>query len=76
MNAAGFVHGDLRPPNVLVPKNNGDPLILLDFDWGGQDSVTRYPGNLNIAIQRHDTVRNGGVIEAVHDRFMLDRLFS
>ena len=29
----GFVHGDLRLPNVVCKD---DSVMLLDFDWGGK----------------------------------------
>ncbi|KAI0301172.1 hypothetical protein B0F90DRAFT_1719931 [Multifurca ochricompacta] len=34
-HAAGFVHGDLRDANLIVPKNNPKDIMLVDFDWGG-----------------------------------------
>ncbi|KAF8551667.1 hypothetical protein OG21DRAFT_1486834 [Imleria badia] len=38
----GFVHGDLRPPNILCdPKS--DRVMLLDFDWGGKAGDACYP---------------------------------
>ncbi|KAI0296955.1 hypothetical protein B0F90DRAFT_1005890 [Multifurca ochricompacta] len=32
----GFVHGDLRDANLIVPKKNPEQIMLLDFDWGGE----------------------------------------
>lgn len=29
----GFVHGDLREPNILC---DGETAMLIDFDWGGK----------------------------------------
>jgi hypothetical protein len=41
----GLVHGDLREPNLIC---DGDKIMLVDFDWGGEDGKTSYPcGNLN-----------------------------
>jgi len=37
---AGFVHGDLRQPNMLC---DGDKLKLIDYDWGGAVGEARYP---------------------------------
>ena len=37
---AGFVHGDLREPNILC---DGDKLKLIDYDWGGVVGEARYP---------------------------------
>ena len=45
MHAADYVHGDLRPQNVLVVNNT---IRVLDFDWAGQTGVVRYPKELNI----------------------------
>ena len=42
-HAAGWVHGDLRASNLLVGKG-GDKkgkLLLIDFDWAGQNGVAR-----------------------------------
>ncbi|KAG6371097.1 hypothetical protein JVT61DRAFT_10638 [Boletus reticuloceps] len=40
MHENEFVHGDLRPPNIMVVK---DEVMLLDFDWGGKVGEARYP---------------------------------
>ena len=37
---AGFVHGDLREPNILCDE---DKLKLIDYDWGGVVGEARYP---------------------------------
>jgi hypothetical protein len=37
---AGFVHGDLREPNLLCDE---DKLKLIDYDWGGVVGEARYP---------------------------------
>ncbi|KAI9508512.1 hypothetical protein F5148DRAFT_1375789 [Russula earlei] len=37
---AGFVHGDLREPNILC---DGENVMLLDFDWGGKAGDAQYP---------------------------------
>ena len=37
---AGFVHGDLREPNILC---DGEKLKLIDYDWGGVVGEARYP---------------------------------
>ncbi|KAI9460095.1 hypothetical protein F5148DRAFT_272422 [Russula earlei] len=39
----GFVHGDLREPNMLY---DGERMILLDFDWGGKVGDAMYPTGL------------------------------
>jgi serine/threonine protein kinase len=40
MHRNEFVHGDLRPPNIMVVK---DELMLLDFDWGSKVGEAQYP---------------------------------
>ncbi|KAF8727267.1 hypothetical protein AX14_007435 [Amanita brunnescens Koide BX004] len=43
-----IVFGDLRDPNILYdePKNR---VVLVDFDWPGQDGESRYPATLTLA---------------------------
>ena len=36
----GFVHGDLREPNILC---DGEKVMLIDFDWGGEVGKACYP---------------------------------
>jgi hypothetical protein len=36
----GLVHGDLREPNILC---DGEKMMLIDFDWGGQVGKACYP---------------------------------
>jgi len=61
----GFVHGDLRPPNVLVNKMNAtdggngnninnvpkvsDDVWIVDFDFAGKEGEARFPLFLNHA---------------------------
>jgi len=46
IHGAGYVHGDLRPPNFMV---DGKKLLLIDFDWGGKEGDTTFP---DIELQR------------------------
>jgi tRNA A-37 threonylcarbamoyl transferase component Bud32 len=39
-HANGFVHGDLRLPNIIVC---GDKLYLVNFDWGGKEGDATLP---------------------------------
>ena len=81
MHDEGLFHGDIRHPNVLVRKDiNTNPdlcggLLLVDFDWGGKESETRYPGDLNPDVPRHDAITDEALIQSIHDRYMLDILF-
>jgi serine/threonine protein kinase len=69
---AGFVHGDLRAPNIII-SNHGP--VLLDFDWAGESGVVTYPRVLN----HKDILWPEGVdinepILPEHDIFMLKQL--
>ncbi|THH28240.1 hypothetical protein EUX98_g5954 [Antrodiella citrinella] len=76
--AAGFVHGDIRRPNVLVVRRHGlddDPAdsdggMLLDFDWAGREGEVRYPYGINMQINWTDGVAGGKPILKEHDRNM------
>ncbi|KAH7098468.1 hypothetical protein BKA62DRAFT_674322 [Auriculariales sp. MPI-PUGE-AT-0066] len=69
MHEAGFVHGDLREPNILLDGNNA-PMII-DFDWAGpmDDPCTVYPSNicLDSSYNLHEDVCAGGRVLAEHD---------
>lgn len=43
-HSAGFVHGDLRDPNIIC---NGDRVLLIDFDWGGKAGQASYPSDIH-----------------------------
>lgn len=45
---AGFheenlVHGDLRTTNIIVPANDPENIMLVDFDWGGEAGKASFP---------------------------------
>lgn len=49
LHLGGFVHGDLREPNILVRKKEAeDDLYLLDFDWCGKEGMKNvtYPADI------------------------------
>jgi hypothetical protein len=68
---AGFVHGDLRAPNILV--TNDGPRIL-DFDWAGKSGLVKYSRVLNQDIVWHHEADINERILPEHDVFMLDQL--
>ncbi|KAH7098464.1 hypothetical protein BKA62DRAFT_811226 [Auriculariales sp. MPI-PUGE-AT-0066] len=69
MHKAGYVHGDLREPNILLDGNNAP--IIIDFDWAGRtdNSYTVYPSDicLDPSYEFHKDVCAGGRILAEHD---------
>ena len=67
---AGFVHGDIRSPNVLVGADRRP--LLIDFDWSCKVGVARYPIQLNMNLKWPEGTREGGLIETRHDTQMLD----
>ncbi|KAJ7601735.1 hypothetical protein DFH06DRAFT_1024993 [Mycena polygramma] len=81
MHGNGFVHGDIRAPNLLMSDNAQGELLLIDFDWGGKDSVSKYPWNLHPILQNDPPLRRphdaqgGGPITKEHDTEMLNMLF-
>lgn len=44
-----LVHGDIRPPNIMVKIQEGklQDLKLVDFDWFGREKEVFYPSFLN-----------------------------
>ena len=82
-----FVHGDLRAPNIMMldprkPKNaktDLPKLMVVDFDWAGEEGKVCYPLNLSDRIRWPTGVRSGAVITHAHDeeslRMMCAELF-
>ena len=55
IHGAGFVHGDLRFPNVVCDAKRD--VVLLDYDWGGKEGEASFPiGALNpdLTVGWHD----------------------
>ena len=73
LHKGGYVHGDLRGPNLLIAE---DGLKLVDFDWCGKQGEARYPADINIGakIKWHDDVHREGLITEEHDTYMLGLL--
>ncbi|KAH9986009.1 hypothetical protein BJV74DRAFT_796929 [Russula compacta] len=38
----GWVHGDLRDVNFLVPSEEPERTMLIDFEWGGESREVSY----------------------------------
>mmetsp|Transcript_16732 Transcript_16732/g.33460 ORF Transcript_16732/g.33460 Transcript_16732/m.33460 type:complete len:462 (-) Transcript_16732:114-1499(-) len=72
MHADGYVHGDIRLPNVAFTGNRA---VLLDFDWSGRDGEVRFPSRLNPEVYPA-TFRPNRAIKQAHDLIMLERFLS
>ena len=77
----GFVHGDLRPGNVLVRDGSSQPLngpprvCVIDFDWAGPLSAQRYPSFMNHAeVIWPNGATDGALIHPEHDLAWLELL--
>ena len=75
LHGGGYVHGDLRGPNVLIAA---DGPKLIDFDWCGEAGVARYPADINLGsdIEWHDGVYRDGLIQKDHDEHMFSKLMQ
>ena len=76
LRARGNVHGDLRPPNVLVRGGRGCgpvEMVFLDWDWAGPAGAATYPLGLNPDIAWPPGAGPGAVVTAQHDAWMLAR---
>jgi hypothetical protein len=71
MKSDGFVHGDLRAPNILV---RGDRVVLINFDWAGREGIVIYPIHLSQEETWHPNACVGCLIDHSHDSFMIERL--
>ena len=72
LHGNGYVHGDLRCPNILVAASG--PMVL-DFDWAGREYYAFYPVVLNHqGIQWPAGAAVGEKITKSHDLHMLEKL--
>lgn len=72
MHDAGFVHGDMRLPNVLV--NGAGDVLLIDFDWSGHVGEVVYPPRMNKDVRWPPRAKTGETITKEDDLFMLEQL--
>eukprot|EP00727_Mastigamoeba_balamuthi_P012344 m51a1_g7732 hypothetical protein (627) ;mRNA; f:167059-169169 len=73
----GYVHGDLRIPNVLGSRNSEGMVdaIVVDFDWAGRDGTALYPPFMNHErVVWADGVSDSQPMKCEHDEVMVRRL--
>uniref|UniRef100_A0A7S0QQD5 Protein kinase domain-containing protein n=1 Tax=Cryptomonas curvata TaxID=233186 RepID=A0A7S0QQD5_9CRYP len=44
LHSNGFVHGDLRPQNIVF--EDADTVTLIDFEWAGAAGIAKFPVNV------------------------------
>lgn len=75
LHGKGFVHGDLRLPNIMMGPDNS--IKLIDFDCAGRSGVAVYlPFRNRQDIKWHPDAKLGGVIRVEHDTYMLNAEFN
>ncbi|KAK7689849.1 hypothetical protein QCA50_006488 [Cerrena zonata] len=72
LHQSDLVFGDLRRGNIMVTED--ESVMLVDFDWVGEEYVARYPETLNLDVDWPDDVQPGGLMTKEHDYLMLERL--
>jgi serine/threonine protein kinase len=73
LHKSGYVFGDLRPPNVMVTKNQ--EIKLIDFDWAGLHMKAQYPILISRNLPWPEGVEALCLMETSHDDDMFARLF-
>jgi serine/threonine protein kinase len=68
----GFVHSDVRAPNILVFEDN---VNLIDFDHCGKEGVGRYLREWDHR-QCPEGAKEGECLRKSHDNGMLERIFE
>ncbi len=70
LHKMGYVHGDLRRPNILV-QNDGN-VFFIDFDYAGEVGKAVYPYFLNSDLAWPTGVEAGAPIMPEHDIYWLN----
>ena len=70
-----FVHGDLRPQNIIKSSNGNGDFQVVDFDWAGDNGIVKYPLDLNTDAGWAPQVHGGGSILHEHDEFQLQQCY-
>lgn len=73
-HSRNLVHGDLRTANILVPGDGSNkPVMLVDFDWGGEVGMASYPTyrlNEELVIDRLGKLSNLHITKSDDIRIM------
>jgi len=78
LHQRGYVHGDIRNSNIMVPRSDRMKFMLIDFEWAGKNGEVRYPMNVNKGpmLWRPDGAVDGALILPEHDIDMLDHIIT
>jgi hypothetical protein len=76
LHKAGYVFGDLRWPNVLLPDDLN--LHLVDFEWAGEEGAVRYPTDILLGKNMgwHPDVGKETLVKKEHDVYRLQRMID
>ena len=61
-----IVFGDLRDPNILYAESK-NRVVLVGFDWPGQDGESRYPATFNSSNAWEEGVSPYSIMRKAHD---------
>ena len=70
MHREGYVHGDLREPNILVSEKSEIKLKIVDFNWAGKAGEVKYLLDLNKNV--FHSAEAGEMILMEHDSAQVD----
>jgi hypothetical protein len=75
LKGKGFVHGDLRQPNIILVRDE-KVYIIIDFDWAGHQGSAKYPCHLiSEDVAWHEGACVGClIIEHSHDNHLVAEL--
>jgi hypothetical protein len=75
LHAAGFVHGDLLPKNVIFPPGDAGG-FLVDFDFSRKqgESYSYVPNHEDYPEFRHPDARRGNTMDQSHDLHALEAI--
>ena len=72
LHSSNFVHGDLRPLNILALEDN--TVRIVDSDWVGRAGVVKYPADLNTNVEWHEDIKCGGLVQKEHDVYQTSQI--